>query len=156
MNQSAQHINVFVGRHIPHKPQRVVSYCGRIMYMAGRRLRLHEIGKIWNTTPHRKNKMCKPEETARNASHACKAVEMKCRHSTATVLCVCYIMSAHFRDVEGVARDVSVIHHLHVTERVHLRAHVVPVHRVFSWAREGGQNHRVGCGHAYTIRRQRR
>lgn len=29
-------------------------------------------------------------------------------------------------DVERIARDVTVVHHLHVAERVHLRSHVVP------------------------------
>lgn len=33
---------------------------------------------------------------------------------------------SHLRDVEGVARDVAVVHDLHAVERVHLRAHVVP------------------------------
>lgn len=32
----------------------------------------------------------------------------------------------HLGDVEGVARDVTVVHDLHVPEWVHLRSHVVP------------------------------
>lgn len=42
---------------------------------------------------------------------------------------------SYLGDVERVARDVTDVHHLHVAERVHLRAHVVP--GTFSRARGG-------------------
>lgn len=48
------------------------------------------------------------------------------------------ILKGYLGDVERVHRDVTVVHHLHVTERVHLGPHVVPdrVHRS-SHRREG-------------------